>query len=338
MTPCRRPSSLRISRCSRVCGMTESSAATTSSGEVDAGRPGEHVLDEPLVAGHVDDAEAVRRRGRGVAKPMSMVMPRAFSSGSRSQSMPVSALTSEVLPWSMWPAVPRIRSRGMDEVDLEVRVLPSGVLYRTAVGVARIGAVSNLPRIDPHRRSTRSSPCSAPRSTPASSSTASLRNSAASTPAEVQKLADLIHERYVAGRFVFVIGNGGSGSNASHFCEDMGKGTLAREVLRQRHQEAAEDPEPDRQHAVHPGLGQRRGLRPRLRRAAEEPGVARRPAHRHQRLGQQPEHPAGGRVGQHARPDDVRLHRLLRRQAPRRWPTTACTSRSTTWASSSRST
>src|SRR2546423_5804530 len=45
-------------------------------------------------------------------------------------------------------------------------------------------------------------------------------------PAEVQKLADLIHERYLAGRFVFVIGNGGSGSNASHFCEDMGKGTL----------------------------------------------------------------------------------------------------------------
>ena len=40
------------------------------------------------------------------AKPRSMVMPRAFSSGSRSVSMPVSALTSEVLPWSMWPAVP----------------------------------------------------------------------------------------------------------------------------------------------------------------------------------------------------------------------------------------
>ena len=45
-------------------------------------------------------------------------------------------------------------------------------------------------------------------------------------PAEVKKLADLIGERYDAGRFVFVIGNGGSGSNASHFCEDMGKGTL----------------------------------------------------------------------------------------------------------------
>ena len=32
------------------------------------------------------------------AKPRSMVMPRAFSSGSRSVSMPVSARTSAVLP------------------------------------------------------------------------------------------------------------------------------------------------------------------------------------------------------------------------------------------------
>lgn len=48
---------------------------------------------------------------------------------------------------------------------------------------------------------------------------------------EIQKLAEVIHERYLAGRFVFVIGNGGSGSNASHFCEDMGKGTLARKFF-----------------------------------------------------------------------------------------------------------
>ena len=46
---------------------------------------------------------------------MSMVMPRAFSSGRRSQSMPVRALTSDVLPWSMWPAVPRIRSAEHDK-------------------------------------------------------------------------------------------------------------------------------------------------------------------------------------------------------------------------------
>ncbi|MFO0938490.1 MAG: SIS domain-containing protein [Gemmataceae bacterium] len=45
-------------------------------------------------------------------------------------------------------------------------------------------------------------------------------------PAEVQLLADLMYEKYLAGRMIFVIGNGGSGSNASHFCEDIGKGTL----------------------------------------------------------------------------------------------------------------
>ena len=45
-------------------------------------------------------------------------------------------------------------------------------------------------------------------------------------PAEVQALADVMHETYLSGRMIFVIGNGGSGSNASHFCEDIGKGTL----------------------------------------------------------------------------------------------------------------
>jgi D-sedoheptulose 7-phosphate isomerase len=48
-------------------------------------------------------------------------------------------------------------------------------------------------------------------------------------PAEIQALADVIYECYQRRKFVFVIGNGGSGSNASHFCEDMGKCTLRRE-------------------------------------------------------------------------------------------------------------
>ncbi len=45
---------------------------------------------------------------------------------------------------------------------------------------------------------------------------------------EVRALADAIAECYHHGRMVFVCGNGGSGSNASHFCEDLGKGTLRR--------------------------------------------------------------------------------------------------------------
>jgi D-sedoheptulose 7-phosphate isomerase len=46
---------------------------------------------------------------------------------------------------------------------------------------------------------------------------------------EVRMLSDLIWEVYLEDRSVFVIGNGGSGSNASHFCEDVGKGSLRRE-------------------------------------------------------------------------------------------------------------
>ena len=48
-------------------------------------------------------------------------------------------------------------------------------------------------------------------------------------PGEVRALADAMYDCYLRGRFVFVIGNGGSGSNASHLCEDLGKGTLRRE-------------------------------------------------------------------------------------------------------------
>jgi D-sedoheptulose 7-phosphate isomerase len=47
--------------------------------------------------------------------------------------------------------------------------------------------------------------------------------------AQVQALSDAIYTCYEQRRTVFVIGNGGSGSNASHFCEDLGKGTLRRE-------------------------------------------------------------------------------------------------------------
>jgi D-sedoheptulose 7-phosphate isomerase len=45
-------------------------------------------------------------------------------------------------------------------------------------------------------------------------------------PAEVQALADAMFDAYKAGRMIFLAGNGGSGSNASHFCEDVGKCTL----------------------------------------------------------------------------------------------------------------
>lgn len=43
---------------------------------------------------------------------------------------------------------------------------------------------------------------------------------------EVENVSELIERAYDAGRFVFIIGNGGSGANASHLSEDLAKCTL----------------------------------------------------------------------------------------------------------------
>src|SRR3954463_9828873 len=43
---------------------------------------------------------------------------------------------------------------------------------------------------------------------------------------QLRRLGDLVEEVYHAGRFVFIIGNGGSGANASHLSEDLAKCTL----------------------------------------------------------------------------------------------------------------
>jgi D-sedoheptulose 7-phosphate isomerase len=45
-------------------------------------------------------------------------------------------------------------------------------------------------------------------------------------PAEIQALVDVICDAYSEDQWVFIVGNGGSGANASHLCEDLGKGTL----------------------------------------------------------------------------------------------------------------
>jgi D-sedoheptulose 7-phosphate isomerase len=44
----------------------------------------------------------------------------------------------------------------------------------------------------------------------------------------IKRLGEDLYRAWQDGRFVFLCGNGGSGSNASHFCEDLGKSTLDR--------------------------------------------------------------------------------------------------------------
>jgi D-sedoheptulose 7-phosphate isomerase len=45
--------------------------------------------------------------------------------------------------------------------------------------------------------------------------------------AALRRWSDLIFDAWQQSRFVFLIGNGGSGLTASHMCEDLGKGTLS---------------------------------------------------------------------------------------------------------------
>lgn len=43
---------------------------------------------------------------------------------------------------------------------------------------------------------------------------------------EVLRLGSAISDAYKSRRTVFIVGNGGSGANSSHLCEDLGKGTI----------------------------------------------------------------------------------------------------------------
>lgn len=50
--------------------------------------------------------------------------------------------------------------------------------------------------------------------------------------AALQQWADLIYQAWENGKFVFIFGNGGSGTTASHFAEDLGKSTLYEKDLK----------------------------------------------------------------------------------------------------------
>ena len=47
---------------------------------------------------------------------------------------------------------------------------------------------------------------------------------------QVEDLIQLLCDAYQRGARVFIFGNGGSAANASHFCEDMGKGPLGKDI------------------------------------------------------------------------------------------------------------
>ena len=101
-TPRRR----QMSRCSRVWGITPSSAAMTSTTRSMPPAPAAIARTNRSWPGTSTNPATVPSGSERCANPSSMVIPRRFSSTRRSVSIPVSARTSEVLPWSMCPAVP----------------------------------------------------------------------------------------------------------------------------------------------------------------------------------------------------------------------------------------
>lgn len=50
-------------------------------------------------------------------------------------------------------------------------------------------------------------------------------------PDEVRRLGDLVYGAWRDGRFVFIVGNGGSACTASHLAEDLGKNCLREEDM-----------------------------------------------------------------------------------------------------------
>ena len=88
----------RMARCSRVCGITPSSAATTSSATSTPVAPATMLRTKSSCPGTSTMLALSPSPRSSRAKPRSMVMPRRFSSAQRSVSVPVSDRTRAVLP------------------------------------------------------------------------------------------------------------------------------------------------------------------------------------------------------------------------------------------------
>ena len=108
ITPAVMPSRDKIAKCSRVCAIKPSSAATKSKAISTAATPPLMVRTNFSCPGTSMMSAVIFSLSRQGANPSSMVMPRLFSAGRRSVSTPVSLCTRAVLPWSTCPAVPMI--------------------------------------------------------------------------------------------------------------------------------------------------------------------------------------------------------------------------------------
>ena len=99
------PNKSRMARCSKVCGIGPSSAATINIAKSMAPTPASMLRTNFSCPGTSTNPNTKSSSRDSYAKPRSMVRPRFCSSGNRSASTPVNAFTNDVLPWSICPAV-----------------------------------------------------------------------------------------------------------------------------------------------------------------------------------------------------------------------------------------
>ncbi len=95
--PLRIPSNRQMSKCSRVCGITPSSAAMTNASTSMPCAPASMFLMKRSWPG-TSTKPTRRSPSKRSAKPRSIVIPRRFSSGRRSGSWPVRARTNALFP------------------------------------------------------------------------------------------------------------------------------------------------------------------------------------------------------------------------------------------------
>ena len=106
------PSASSTTAWSWVCCIQPSSAATSSSAQSRLHAPATMFRMNRSCPGTSITPIGSPPAPGNQAKPRSIVMPRSFSSGRRSGSMPVSASINVDLPWSTWPEVPMTRISG----------------------------------------------------------------------------------------------------------------------------------------------------------------------------------------------------------------------------------
>ena len=99
-TPCDTPRTSSTPRCSSVCGIHPSFASTTSIAMSTPLTPATIVRTKSACPGTSTKLSTVPSGAVQWANPSSIVIPRRFSSASRSGSVPHIASTSEDFPWS----------------------------------------------------------------------------------------------------------------------------------------------------------------------------------------------------------------------------------------------